>query len=181
MKKLFFLAVLLCFSALARAEQPTFADIRWGALQDEVRKQLTSKGFTSGATDKDGDFKFEGQLVGHKAQGLALFSDGKVAKIIVRIITPDNKAIETYRSMKDVLAKKYGKPSSDYEFFKKPYYDGDGYEAQAIRVGKATFSSFWGSALNLEIHESLTVQLHYESEAWKKESEKRKARSTSVF
>jgi hypothetical protein len=181
MKKLFFLAVLLCFSALARAEQPTFADIRWGAPQDEVRKQLALKGFTSGALDKDGDVKFEGNLVGHKTKGFALFADGKVAKITVRIITPNNKAIDTYRSMKDVLSKKYGKPSSDYEFFKKPYYDGDGYETQAIRVGKATFSSFWGSALSLEIHESLVVQLNYESEAWEKESDKRKARSTSVF
>lgn len=61
--------------------------------KDEVRKQLTSKGFVPGALDNDGDFKFEGQLVGFKAQGLALFADKKIAKFIVRIITPDNKAI----------------------------------------------------------------------------------------
>jgi len=181
MKRLFLLTFLICLSSLVKAEQPTFADIRWGASHDEVRKQLISKGFSPGALDKDGDFKFEGSLVGHKAQGLALFGDRKVAKVIVRIITPDHKAIETYRSMKEVLTKKYGKPSSDYEFFKKPYYDGDGFEAQAIKLGKATFSSFWGSALNLEIHESLTVQLNYESDVWEKEYEKRKARSNSVF
>lgn len=181
MTRLIVLALLLCLSPLSRAESPTFADIRWGASKEEVRKQLTSKGFIPGALDKDGDFKFEGPLIGYKAQGMALFGDNKIAKIVVRIITPDNKAIDTYRSMKDVLSKKYGAPSSDYEFFKKPYYEGDGYEAQAIRVGKATFSCFWGSALNLEIHETLTVQLNYESEAWTEEMTKRKARAASVF
>ena len=181
MTRLIVLVLLLCLSPLSRAESPTFADIRWGASKEEVRKQLTSKGFTPGALDKDGDFKFEGSLVGYKAQGLALFADSKISKIIVRLITPDNKAIEAYRSMKDVLSKKYGTPSNDFEFFEKPYYDGDGYEAQAIRVGKATFSCYWGSALGLEIHETLTVQVNYESETWAEELGKRKARAASVF
>jgi hypothetical protein len=140
-----------------------------------------AKGFTPGLTDKDGDFKLEGALVERKAVGMAFFGDNKIAKILVRIITPDNKAIETYRSMKDVLSKKYGTPDDEYEFFKSPYYDGDGYETQAIRKGKATFLCFWGGALSLEIHETLTVQLNYESNAWADESRKRKARATSVF
>ncbi len=181
MKKLFFLVLLLCLSPLSRAESPTFADIRWGANADEVRKQLTSKGFIPGATDKDGDFKFEGSLVGYKAQGLAFFAGTKIVKVTVRLITPDNKAISAYQSMKDILSKKYGAPSNDFSIFKRPYYDGDGYEEQAIRLGKATISSYWASALGLEIHESLTVQMNYESDAWEGEYARRKAREASVF
>lgn len=180
MSRLIILVFLIFISSVSKAESPTFADIQWGASKDEVRKQLTSKGFSPEALDKDGDFKFEGSLLGYKAQGFALFAANRVAKIIVRIITPDNKAIDTYRSMKDVLLVKYGKPTNDFEFFKKPYYDGDGYETQAIRVGKATFACFW-SGVNLEIHESLTVQVNYESNDWAEESNKRKARAASVF
>lgn len=180
MLRLILLAFLLFISSVSRAESPTFADIQWGASKDDVRKQLTVKGFSPGALDKDGDFTFEGSLVGYKAQGLALFADNRIAKIIVRIITPDNKTIDTYRSMKDVLLKKYGAPTNDFEFFNKPYYDGDGYETQAIRVGKATFACFW-SGVHVEIHESLTVQVIYESDAWAAEADKRRARAASVF
>ena len=175
------IAVLLFFSSLSFAEAPTFADIRWGASKDDVRKQLVTKGFTPGVVDKDCDFKFEGTLVGYKAQGLAFFGNDKLVKFIIRIITPDKDAIKTYRAMKDVLSNKYGSPDNQAEYFKKPYYDGDGYEEQALKLGKATFMAIWGKSLMLEIHESLTVQVLYESDAWSEESAKRKARSTSVF
>lgn len=180
MKRLVFIVLLLFISSIARAAPPTFADIQWGASEDEVRKQLASNGFVPGALDKDGDFKFEDQLFGFKAKGLAFFADKKIAKFIVGIITPENKAIDTYRSMKDVLLRKYGTPTNDFEFFEKPYYYGDGYETQAIRLGKANFACFW-SGLLLEIHESLAVQVSYESDAWSAEVDKRKARAAGVF
>lgn len=181
MVRTFLVALLLSASLSAYAEAPTFADIRWGASKDDVRKQLVSKGFTPGVVDKDGDFKFEGALIGYKTQGLAFFANDKIVKVLVRIITPDKEVISTYRSMKDVLSKKYGSPDNEYEFFKKPYYAGDGYEEQALRLGKATFASVWGKSLMLQIHETLTVQVVYESDAWSEEGDKRKARSTSVF
>ena len=180
MSRFILLFFLLFISSASMAESPTFADIQWGASKEEVRKQLTVKGFSPGALDKDGDFKFEGSLLGYKTQGLALFSDSKVAKIVVRILTPNNKAIDTYGSMKGILADKYGKPEKDFKFFIKPYYEGDGYEEQAIRLGKATFASFWPGIL-LEINEVLTVQVNYESDAWEAEVKKRKASANSVF
>ena len=180
MSRFILLFFLLFISSASMAESPIFADIQWGTSKEEVRKQLTVKGFSPGALDKDGDFKFKGSLLGYNMQGLALFSDNKVVKIIVRIITPDNKAIDTYRSMKGILTDKYGKPEEDFNFFKKPYYEGDGYEEQAIRLGKATFASFWPGIM-LEINEMLTVQVIYESDAWKAELKKRKASVNNVF
>ena len=81
MPRLILLFFLLFISSVSMAESPTFADIQWGASEEEVRKKLTVKGFSPRALDKDGDFKFEGSLLGYKSEGFAYFSANKVVKI----------------------------------------------------------------------------------------------------
>lgn len=48
-----------------------------------------------------------------------------------------------YKNYKDQFIKKYGKQDKSYEFFSKPYYEGDGYEIQALNKEKCTYISFW--------------------------------------
>jgi hypothetical protein len=48
-----------------------------------------------------------------------------------------------YHSFKASFWAKYGAPANSYEFFSKPYYEGDGYEMQALRLEKCTYASFW--------------------------------------
>ena len=38
--------------------------------------------------------------------------------------------------------KKYGEPTEHFEFFSKPYYKGDGYEMQALRLDKCNYASY---------------------------------------
>lgn len=47
-----------------------------------------------------------------------------------------------YNYYKELFSKKYG-TSKSFEFFSKPYYEGDGYELQAIRKDKCTYISRW--------------------------------------
>jgi hypothetical protein len=92
--------------------------------------------------------------------------------------------------MKAVLVKKYGEPTQDFAFFQRPYFEGDGYEEQAIRLGKGHFSCYWtppkdskvrGDTLALNLTERLTVKITYESSNWGEEAERRNANRTKIF
>lgn len=84
--------------------------------------------------------------------------------------------------MKEILIKKYGELTKDYAFFQSPYREGDGYEEQAIRVGKGHFAAFWSSqGLGVMISDRLTVRVLYESASWDAELERRKVKGASVF
>ncbi len=177
----------------ARAQQPrleesyNFADMEWGLPSAEVRQILDSKGFKVSA-DTDGDLKFEGALLSTEVVGWALLARDKLAAVTVNFITRDQDARRTYADMRDVLAKKYGTPSNNFKFFRKPYYDGDGYEDQAIKLGKATFACYWvGSEkgkegdLAINITEQLTVEIRYEAPFWAQEAARRKEKGTRIF
>ena len=45
--------------------------------------------------------------------------------------------------MVELFTKKYGEPKDHFEFFSSPYYEGDGYELQALRKEKCNYISFW--------------------------------------
>lgn len=175
-------AAVKCFgqTAVGPDFNPVFADMKWGTPSTEVRQALTTKGFKVTVAG-EGDLKFEGRILNIDAIGMALMAEGKLSKVTVFLVTSDRQARRTYDDMKEVLMKKYGEPSKCYEFFSSPYREGDGYEEQAIRVGKGTFACFWQSKLSVEITDRLTVRIAYESESWSKELDRRKAKGTSVF
>ena len=83
-----------------------------------------------------------------------------------------------YYDMKELFTKKYGEPNKHYEFFSKPYYEGDGYELQALRKEKCHYISFYdlpvGSVV-VEISQFGHIQIGYEDninyELKKKEEE----------
>ena len=49
----------------------------------------------------------------------------------------------SYREYKELYTKKYGTPSNSFEYFKEPYYEGDGYELQALRKEKCTYMTYY--------------------------------------
>lgn len=179
------IVLVFCFAvAPVFAQGFTFAEIPWGANVQDVTKLLGAKGFTTTGIDKDGDLPFRGQLLGYKAIGLGLFSGGSLQKMSVILITPDNKARQVYRDLKDTLVAKYGPPTNNFEFFERPYYAGDGFEEQAIRLSKGHFTALWKADLGvlaIEITERLTVRVAYEGPEWAAEADRRKARARSVF
>ncbi|MCM1170377.1 MAG: hypothetical protein NC324_10630 [Bacteroides sp.] len=48
-----------------------------------------------------------------------------------------------YNDIRDSYIGKYGMPTKDYHFFSSPYYEGDGYEMQAVRLDKCNYLCFW--------------------------------------
>ncbi len=74
-------------------------------------------------------------------------------------------AKSTYQSYKEQYQQKYGVPTNSYEFFSTPYYEGDGYELQAVRLEKCTYFTYWELELGniaVEISEFEQIKLSYE-------------------
>lgn len=46
-----------------------------------------------------------------------------------------------YLELKNSLSTKYGAPHNSNEYFSSPYYEGDGYEMSAVRLGKVHYTS----------------------------------------
>lgn len=71
----------------------------------------------------------------------------------------------TYLTLKEQYTKKYGTPSDEFEFFSTPYYEGDGYETQALELEKCTYSTYWQvpyGVIGVSISEFLQIRLVYE-------------------
>lgn len=73
-----------------------------------------------------------------------------------------------FNSYHNLLLEKYGKTSDRFQFFSSPYYDGDGFEMQAVEKDKCTYSSFWshieGASYSIEITKYKQVKITYEND-----------------
>lgn len=73
---------------------------------------------------------------------------------------------DEYRKYVEIFNKKYGITQDRYESFESPYYEGDGYELQAVRFEKARYISFWildTTGYSVKIHKTQCIELVYEN------------------
>ena len=161
-----------------------FSDIPWNASSETVVKKLKDAGFRQIKRNKQGDYSFRGNLLNHDATGMAMFARGRLASVIVVLVTPEEMAHETYTQVREVLVRKYGEPARTLASFVEPFHEGDGYEAEAIRSGKGIFMTQWsdaGEQLLLKITPGLAVAVTYESQDWPAEWERRKNKGPAAF
>ncbi len=89
----------------------------------------------------------EGEFIGKKAN-LFIFSS-PITDNVWKVVVSFGKEISwsslkyEYRKIKDLYTQKYGKSSHSFEFFTNPYYEGDGYELQALRNEKCTYVAYF--------------------------------------
>ncbi|GEM_PF-861744 len=176
-------------SATADTSKYTFAGMPWGSTSSAVKAALQQNGYEFVTVDKDGDYNFKGTVLGYPAH-VYVFMDpkGRATKVMVVLKTPSSDATSVYQRMLGLLIEKYGDPDKSLAFFESPYYDGDGYEEQAIAIGKGHFIAMWGYSkgdsnndLAIMIDKDLDVTIGYESYGWHAEAQRRQALSTNAF
>lgn len=73
-----------------------------------------------------------------------------------------------YLDLSYVLTRKYGDPTSDYDFFTDNYKEGDGNEFLGVVLGKCKYLSIWQTEENMDIgidiSEYAQVRLSYENQ-----------------
>ncbi len=88
-----------------------------------------------------------------------LFGASQTSKTVFRVavIMPEETSWRSlkgqYESVKDNYSSKYGNGRS-YEWFDSPYYEGDGYEMQALKKDKCNYTTFFdapGGSIKIEI------------------------------
>ena len=114
-----------------------------GKIDDFVKK-LQSQGFSI-VKKEDLGVIMSGQFTGKEAEVMIL--NTRTTKTVWKVVVYLPKQTSWY-SIKseyeyytEIFTKKYGKPSDSFSFFSDPYYEGDGYEMQAVRNEKCTFFS----------------------------------------
>ena len=76
-----------------------------------------------------------------------------------------NSLKSDYLEYKELFTKKYGKSSDCYEIFLDPYYEGDGYELQALRNEKCYYVTFFENSIgyvSVEMKKSERLGFNYE-------------------
>ncbi len=159
-------SLLVCSSLMAQNDNHMkFKEISINGNIITFGSQLKSQGFT-----QNGDSGiFKGQFAGDDCT-LAVY-ETKTTKVVYQVIVVYNTEGDSwytiksdYKKLRDLYRSKYGKPTTDMEKFISPYYEGDGYELSAIRLGKCYYLSTWelpNGDINIGISED-TILISYE-------------------
>lgn len=178
---------LLASLGSGAAQGYAFADLQWGSTRPEVTQTLANAGYIYSGASSDGlTSYYDGKVLSKETWVFATFTPNddlvRVSVFLRHNEIPRARrfleAEKTLNTMVAALTSKYGPPTSTYDFFMSPYYRGDGFETQAVEVGKAHFASFWGQisgqGLWIEIDDDVDVAVHYESAEWSNELQRRR-------
>lgn len=184
MKKILFLLISFIIVLPSFAQDSLHLEFKGipldGKLSDFVL-QLSKEGFTFKEYARDYIAVMEGFFAGDYAT-IYIFATPKSKTVWKATVNYNEKESwsslkSDYFNMKDIFTKKYGEPKH-FEFFSEPYYEGDGYELQALRKEKCHYISFYQLPLGMavvEISQFCHLQIGYEDnincELKKKEEE----------
>lgn len=163
-----FLVIIFSFTAPAQSGHMKFKNIELdGSLTDFVAK-LEKQGFTVLTKIEEGA-ALKGTFAGKDVTVLIPCKAGETIWRIGVDFEKENVWSDlkySYNHYKELLTTKYGKGES-FEFFRTPYYDGDGYEISAVRNEKCVYSTFFKTpegVITLEIDKSCCIRISYEDE-----------------
>lgn len=123
----------------------TFKDIPIDGNVKDFADKLSKKGFTQNEGLEDDIIRMEGKFADFNAE-VWLVATPKT-KTIWKVVVTTKKYTSwssikaDFEEYKEIYTKKYGKPANDYHFFSRPYYEGDGYEMQALKLEKCTYAT----------------------------------------
>lgn len=160
-------AVILAVTLNAQ-EHMTFKGVSMGCNITSFISQLKTKGFTIEHQADNGAI-LKGDFAG-KSGCTVIVLPTKVNKLVWKVVVkfPEKSSWYSlkseYKTFKESYTEKYGKPES-YEFFSRPYEEGDGYEMTALSVDKCTYVSYYTvpeGNIAVEISDDKCVEVHYE-------------------
>lgn len=174
MKRLTILFGCLIFASIVFAQEHlTFKNIPIDGDIKNFTKEMISAGFSKDTENSSDTYTiFKGEFMG-KSSEIYVFCTptGLVFKVLVlHEYSTWSSLSSAFNDATELFTKKYGKPSSDYHFFSSPYYNGDGYELQALRNDKCYYLYIWEPdngtiAVQLKnIGKSYYVTITYEDE-----------------
>ena len=143
-----------------------------GSLNPKIA-QFRAKGYVLVKTFPEGrGASFKGNIAGRPIE-LLIFTTEKTKVVFKAIVyLPKQQTWEDikyeYSQFVDIFAQKMGEPDNQFSFFRDPYFEGDGFEMQAVALEKVVYSSFWVNRNNTTIALSISkykqVEIVYEND-----------------
>lgn len=154
MKKSIFILIIALFSlnASAQSKHLTFKDIPIDGKISNFVEKMKNVGFS--LVEIKGNFAtMNGQFAEKNCEIIIVSSPEtntvwKVSAYFPKETTWSSMK-STYQSYKEQYQQKYGNPTDSFEFFSDPYFEGDGYELQAISNEKCSYFTYWESDLGI--------------------------------
>lgn len=145
MRKIILLVAIALISNLTFGQ--TVNGIELGKPLSETIAKVKAKGFVFQSSEAS--YTSYNGKIGNEKVNLTIYFTPKtktVWKMLLVMLTPHKSwgsTLSDYNRYKKILVEKYGEPSDDYHFFSSPYYEGDGYEMQALYNEKCTYSAYF--------------------------------------
>lgn len=172
MKKLTLIILLIavCFEIKAQEKQiDSFLGIKFGSSKAQVLKAMSARGSTLDLAKSNGDFQnYKNVKIGtRKVDVFSIrFVDDKVFQADFYFIPElEAKTIDLYNDIVEDVTNVYG-TGSPFKNFQHPYEDGDGFELSAIKLGKATYNTYWNriNSIVVSIIPAMAVKLEYQDD-----------------
>lgn len=150
----------------AQQDRAAFADTHWGDTQPVVAGKLEAAGF-SPIAGSDEDVKlYQGTILGDSTLVFATFDTTAKLRQIVTLMKPGAlNSLERYRTLVDLLSKKYGRASVVAEHYAAPYKAGDPGAVGGIKTGAVRLATTWKldtELITLTIGRTYDVVVSYE-------------------
>lgn len=167
MKK-YFLILSVLFSTFVNAQSFDGISIS-GDLPSKIA-QYRAKGYTLNKYIPNGVI-LNGNVAGHRVE-LYLFTTPKTKVVFKATVYLAKKESwfslkSEYETFVERMKEKYGEPDNNFEFFRDPYYEGDGYELSAVGLEKVVYASYWLNRNNLTLGVTISkykqVEINYEN------------------
>lgn len=155
MKKVFLFLIALMLGIVAFAQEKNLFDgghlsfkgvSLSGSLDDFVAK-LVSDGYTLKGSQIAGAL-LKGRFASESDCTIGVLTTQRTHIVYCVAVSFEKKTSwislkNQYQEYKSMLSTKYGEPSKHLERFYSPYYEGDGYELQGLKLGKCTYTSIF--------------------------------------
>lgn len=155
MRKYLFVVLALFLSTISFAQNNdlfddghlTFKGLSLTGPLDDFVSNLVSQGYTLKGSQTVGAL-LKGSFASESDCTIAVLTTKRTHQVYCVAVSFEKKTSWSslkiqYQEYKSMLSTKYGEPSKHIERFSSPYYEGDGYELQALRLDKCNYTSFY--------------------------------------
>lgn len=164
MKKTIILLALVITSIASYSQE--FIGIKVDGTMESVVAKYKAKGFKVSISPSSSTTTMDGIVDNNKVEVLVVSTPITHKVWQIQVYLPKDVSWEDikkrYNDYFQVLTEKYGSPIQSFNFFKDPYYEGDGFEMSAIKNDKVVYSAFW-DRVGLSISEWQQVCIKYEN------------------
>ena len=170
---LFLVAVLILPGAFCQAAPAIdgYQQLKWGAPENAVRAFAAASGWIADSVEESHGTRllfYEGTYEGHRSIIACKLYNGKFYELGVVYAGQQRSGLADWQAMTAQLTQRYGPPHRRFYTFDPPYRDGDGYEDEAVRLGKGRVMAVWMDAdkntVLCELTPALLIKVVYQDE-----------------